>query len=469
MTNHFLLLWFAAVASALAQSPGTFTPTGNLTTPRTGHTATLLADGRVLIAGGWAAPENQGNSLSSAELYDPANGTFTVARSMTSPRRYHTATLLPDGKVLITGGTDFGNNALSSAELYDPSTGTFSPTSSMLSARSFHMASLLPSGKVLIAGGNGSGCNLCPSVFLVSAELYDPAAGTFSATGDMSTPSYEKNMSILLPDGRVFIGGPFCSEIYDPATGRFRCTGSWSEISGWPDTQTLLTNGNVLVTGGDPGAYGAEATAGIYNSALERFMPVANMNTARLLHTATLLPDGTVLIVGGQDGTAEVYDPATGSFRLTGPMNSARCCHTATLLKDGRVLIAGGNSLSAEVYRPAALIAAPLLLSLSGDGKGQGAILHSGTSQVAGPDHPAAAGEILEIYLTGLMDGSVIPPQVSIGGRMAEVLWFGSTPGFVGLNQINVRVPSGIASGPGIAVPVRSLDRPSNEVTVAVQ
>jgi hypothetical protein len=457
-----------------------------MTVPRTGHTATLLADGRVLIAGGRSFDGFGYMTLYSAELYNPRTGRFTVTGSMTTPRAWHSAALLPDGRVLVAGGglTEGSTVAFASAELYDPVTGRFSATGEMATARFGPTATLLNNGRVLIAGGFYPGQGYC--CFPVGAELYDPDTGTFTATGAMI--SQWADTATLLPNSKVLVtkghtdAEPSVSwaELYDPSTAAFTVTG-YATANHTAPTATLLMNGKVLIAGGDLyDGDGGSSVAELYDPATGVFSRTGDMTVGREQDTATLLPDGSVLFAGGHltidlASTAEIYDPTKGVFTRTANMPSAHELHTTTLLGDGTVLVAGGYmpwpalSSNAEIYHPAVVVPSPQIFSVTGDGRGQGAILHANTPRLASPDDPAAAGEALEIYLRGLGDGSKIPPQVSIGGRMAEVLWFGITPGYVGLNQINVRVPRGISPGTAVPVRINYIGRPSNEVTIAVQ
>jgi hypothetical protein len=417
---------------------------------------------------------------------------------MTTPRYGHIATLLPNGKVLIAGGIVRGEGGLlipqASAELYNPATGTFSATGSMTVPRNRHIATLLNNGKVLIVGGSrpispGETCCAAWPPYQ-SAELYDPSTETFTATGDMIEPGAET--ATLLPDGRVLItkcvaycyqaGKPGHAELYNPSTGTFASTGDMADaLQGAEPKAILLLNGRVLIAGGDLGDAGGSAAAEIYDPGAGVFASAGNMPADIDQGAATLLPDGRVFISGesysfadhpipGATGATELYDPVSGAFGQ--PMPSRPLFgHTATLLPDGTILQSGGccQDATAEIYHPAVLVPAPVLLSLSGDGRGPGAILHGGTARVVSSSDPAVAGEALEIYGTGLADGSVIPPQVTIGGRLAEVLYFGKAPGFAGLNQLNVIVPAGIISGAAVGVCMNYLSRPSNEVTIGVQ
>jgi len=333
-----LALALALVSSVFAQSPGTFSATGHMITPRYFHTATLLADGRVLIAGGNSS-YTSGVAEASAELYDPVNGTFASTGDMTTPRTGHTATLLPNGKVLITGGgpTGGGGYSVASAELYDPATGTFAATGNMTVERSRHTGTLLNSGKVLIAGGlrrpvGGSASDLS---FPIKAELYDPGTGTFAATGDMNEPWCDT--ATLLANGKVLITRGVIydpatdlesfvrhAELYDPATGTFAFTGDTTTFHSGP-TATLLMNGKVLIAGGDVGdGDGPSVSAELYDPATGTFAATGNLTTGREQTATTLLPDGTVLFAGGHclcvpvpgggyDNltSAEMYNPAT--------------------------------------------------------------------------------------------------------------------------------------------------------------
>jgi len=358
--NFFQAALLGALLQAVtvAAHAAGFTTTSSLATAREVHTATLLPNGKVLVTGGY----NSGSgALAGAEVYDPATGTWTATGSLATARELHTATLLPNGKVLVTGG--YGSSGyLASAELYDPATGTWTATGSLATARYVHMATLLPNGKVLVTGGYGI------SSFLASAEVYDPATGTWTATGSLATARYG-HTATLLPNGKVLVtGGDGSSsilasaELYDPATGTWTATGFLATARD-VHTATLLPNGKVLVTGGYNNSSGSLASAEVYDYAAGTFATTGSLATAREVHTATLLPNGQVLVTGGSGGSgylagAEVYDPATGTWTATGSLATARCVHTATLLPNGKVLVTGGlgsSSIlaSAEVYDPA--------------------------------------------------------------------------------------------------------------------
>ena len=341
--NNVVASTTSTVSFTVGAAPGSWTATGSLVTIRgSSPTATLLPNGKVLVTGG-----ANGIALANAELYDLANGLFTATSSMTTGRWGHTATLLPSGKVLITGG--LGATILASAELYDPATGLFTATGSMATVRAQHTATLLPNGKVLITGGTP---NLATG--LTSAELYDPATGLFTATGHMVV-ARSSHTATLLPNGKVLVAGGVTAsaELYEPATGQFTATGSMATAR-TSHTATLLPSGKVLVIGG----LGGLASAALYDPATGLFTATGSMVTAttRYAHTATLLPNGKVLIAGGVEvavlASAELYDPATGLFTATGSMAAVRISHTATLLPNGKVLAAGGASnASAELYQ----------------------------------------------------------------------------------------------------------------------
>jgi N-acetylneuraminic acid mutarotase len=357
---------------ASAATSGTFSLTGSMNAARYLSTATLLPDGDVLVAGGAAA------TGPSAELYDPATGTWTVTGAMITPGNPGTATLLPDGQVLVAGGTSAAGLP-SSAELYNPATGTWTATGAMITPRSGGTATLLPDGQVLVAGGGSATASA-----LSSAELYNPATGTWTATGSMTTARREQ-AATLLGNGQVLMAGGYNSsdigvasaELYNPATGKFTPTGTMTSIRDNP-AATLLPDGEVLVTGGGPGG-ASGAFAELYNPATGTWAAATGgaavctpIQVCRTGSTATLLANGDVLVTGGYSyaedagyrsttSAALLYDPATNVWTKTGSMSTGRVGDTASLLPDGQVLVAGGQDLvrgkgtilaSAELYTP---------------------------------------------------------------------------------------------------------------------
>jgi hypothetical protein len=273
-------------------STGAFTPTaGNMLVPRFGHQAVLLPSGKVLIVGGSTAT----GPTASTELFEPSTGTFSVSGSMSVPRIGFRATWVPAaGKVLLTGGQNTGG-FLNSAEVYDPAAGTSSPTGFMTTVREFHTATPIPDGRVLVAGGAGG----APG----TAELWDPATGGFSAVAPMAI-TRDSHEALALSDGRVFlvggettVGGSALAsaEIFDPATGLFTLTGSMGTSRSSPLVAPLPT-GKVLVAGGyDP----AEKTsAEVYDPAAGTFSPTGSLVTTQGAGGAVLLSSGRVLVAG---------------------------------------------------------------------------------------------------------------------------------------------------------------------------
>jgi hypothetical protein len=478
--SSFALVSFL-LSNAAGQTLGTFTAAGQMITPRIFHTATLLFNGKVLISGGKA--RLGGPYLAGAELYDPDTGTFEATGSMTAPRHQPTATLLPNGQVLIVGwgGTDFGPHTTGAeAEIYDPATGAFTAVANFPSDvaganMNCNAGTLLGNGKVLV---NVGAVWPSPRALGVTAQLYDPTSGTFAATKDYSdvpqTNLFPCPLATLLPDGKVLTTwNESGAELYDPDTASFSLTqGRVNDYYG-VYTATLLTTGKVLIT--------TETDAELYDPKSETF---AVTDAPPLYNAATPLSDGTVLLSGGchtytcdsLNAAAELYDPISATYSPTGGMTTPRSMHTATLLRDGTVLIAGGIAsiyddvpiATAEIYTPAVTTPAPKLFAVAGDGR-QGAIWHASSGEIASPESPAVAGEALSMYTTSLSDGGLIPPQAAIGGRLAEILYFGAAPGYPGYNQVNFRMPGGVAPAAEVPVRLTYLGRPSNEVTIGVK
>jgi hypothetical protein len=329
-----LILIGLAVTDVNAQF---FVPTGRMTRARNGHSATLLQDGRVLIAGGCDPfPLSCRDSSSSAEIYDPDSETFSETGSMIFPRRVHSAVLLLDGRVLIVGGCS--GDCSGSAELYDSASGTFSRTGDMSVGQPYTAAVLLRSGKVLVVGYR-------------TAQLFDPASGMFTSVSAIDIRDFVYNTTLLV-DGTVLINSLSGVSIYDPVSNQFWNLPRDLQVTGSPAAPLL--DGSVAVAGGyDPSSLGDVAFRQnvLYDPSTQTFQVAPRLTLPRAFHTATLLKDGRLLIAGGYDGgfgifsNAEMYDRASGKISLLAQsMVLHRDGHQATLLRDGRVLITGGET-----------------------------------------------------------------------------------------------------------------------------
>ena len=327
--------WLASSAS-----DGAFVSGPTMSSDRASHTATLLADGTVLIVGGYGD-----GPIGSAERFDPATLTIREVGSLREVRWYHTATLLDDGSVAIIGGGM--DTSLPSVERW--AADAFSPGGSLQVGRSIHTATLLDDGTVLAVGGSSSEAR-------ATAEHWDPSTGNAMLTGELAT-GRGWHTATRLSDGRVLIvGGSAQAEIWDPASGEFSAAGSMPEPRWWP-TATLLEGDRVLIIGGGvgegfPGTGEVLASALLWDPSSMTFSLAGALSEPRILHASTLLPDGRVLVIGGGQlpnpppAIVEMWDPDTMTFSPVGSLSQGRYKPTATLLTDGRVLVAGGGDAS---------------------------------------------------------------------------------------------------------------------------
>lgn len=360
---------FGATDNSVSSRAGSLSEIAHMQIARASHSSTLLPDGKILIAGGFGGSGTESDPYRSTEIYDPRTGSFQTAGNMTIGRSGHTATFLKNGKLLIAGGWTGRYNVRRSAELYDPATGVFTPTGEMVIERAGNTAALLPDGKVLVAGGEDRSENA-----LASAEVYDPTTGKFTRTGDMVEPRGEATATALRNGKVLIVGGGSghypsqnvyrSAELYDPATGKFTSTGQMS-VGRHKHAAVLLASTKVLVVGGSDNRdwHGEYSSAEIYDPATSAFSATGAMSTARfkLPYAVALLANGTVLVAGG-GSFAEVYDETKGSFsKVEGSLGSARFFASATVLPDGKTLITGGyaetagglpSTADAWIYKP---------------------------------------------------------------------------------------------------------------------
>lgn len=365
MSVVLILLVLAVLTGTTPVLAGTWSGTGALTSARYYHTATLLKDGRVLVAGGFGPTD----TLSSAELYAPGSETWSSAGFFIGKRFLHTATRLNDGRVLVVGGANGTGSSLASVQLFDPGLVTWSDAQSLATSRDQHTATLMPNGKVLVAGGQHNVAG-SPSENLTSAEIYDPDTNTWASAGNLNQARL-RHTATLMPDGKVLVAGGWggsqlnSSELYDPGAN------SWGRYPPYDlqeprerHTATLIDDGKVLAAGGEGWNFVAIArkTVELYNPVSKTWALINPMANTRYEHTANLLGNGKVLVVGGYNRTnylksAELYDPKLGTWSDEVAMVGTRSRHTATRLLNGKILVAGGMSgvtplKTAELYTP---------------------------------------------------------------------------------------------------------------------
>lgn len=599
--SHVFFTFWGSVAFLLALTADLqaqqWSSASALSTPRTLHTATQLTNGKVLVVGGYIPNPNR--MTASVELYDPATGQWSATGNLITARGNHIAVRLLNGKVLVAGGNpDAFITRTNTAELYDPATGAWSPAGNLNVARQTARVTLLADGRVLVSGGLAQ----IGSVGSVAetAEIYDPFSNVWTPAASMNAKRVLHSLT-LLPNGRVLVvggtatlNGPLLqitAELYDPAAN------SWTPISElatprFSHRATLLTNGKVLIASGANTGNSLTTSAELYDPTTGQWSATGNLITARTDHTLTPLANGKVLATSGSSVTvklksAELYDPANGTWTPSGELSVGRANHMTVLLPNGKVLTVAGSGdagagnpfSSTELYdsgeqvvatvsganylfqiAPKEIVSAfgqnfststvnaiatPLPTSLAGvsvkvkdlagferlaplffvsptqinyqipDGTALGSAivtvtasdgrLHNGliealptalsifTTNQQGTDAAAALdaitftpapfnatrpnGEpnIIAFYSTGLgadvtdADGNVnASVEARIDGQPMAVQYAGRAPGYIGLNQLNLIVPAGVSSGTHTITVTRN-HVTANPVTIAIK
>lgn len=497
---------------------GAWTSTGSLATPRQFHASALLSGGKVLVTGGLGM-DGQGSFLvlSSAEVYDPATGRWTPAGSMSVPRWEHTMTTLSDGRVLVVGGTSSDGSslpALQSAELYDPVSGTWTRTPDLGAARESHAATLLPNGQVLVTGGSGvSDC-------LASAELYDPVGGHWNPTGDMTGPRRFHSLTVL-PSGWVLAAaGGDCtmvlstSEIYDPSAGKWSQAADLTQVRRY-HSATLLQSGKVLIAGGDDGTSGIQkglttselfgvsgsSKAGTINVSAASFVDNGAVAAESLattfgsnLASTTQTAQGSALpttlagvSVSVQDSAATVRQAlmlavSPGQVNYQVPSGTALGTAKVTINRGG-IAVASGNVLITQI--------APGIFSADGSGRGLAAALverikadgSQGYEQVVQFDSsqqrfaalpidlgPSTDQVFLLLYGTGIRFRSTLTAvSATIGAATVVATFAGPSPQFPGLDQVNLPLPLSLAGSGEIQVSLNVDGLAANSVLLSIK
>lgn len=359
--------WTLALATCLATAAaaqGRVTPAGALALARTHHTTTVLQDGRVLVAGGRAADGL--STLPSVEVYDPRRKAWKPGPPMTVGRSHHAATLLADGRVLVTGGTTheaseggFRFVALASAEVFDPKARTWTKVPDMADARNGHTATLLSDGAVLVVGGARE-----QRTHLGTVERFDPKTSTWTTLKGLATPRWLHAAVHLDDDSVVVVGGrsnagqggkgPGVSleavERFVPKDGAWQPAAPMSEARQRAGIAVLADGKTVVAVGGQT-AVGSTNYAETWAPGTAEWVPLENHLSMSLSgHSATRLPAGDLLVVGGEPPNAvdtprvQRWVAATKRWCLAGQLAASRKLHSASLLPDGSVLVVGGMS-----------------------------------------------------------------------------------------------------------------------------